>query len=169
MKAEGRKDLLGEGIQPENLSYAIEFDVSANGTRSLPIVCSESALKEVQELRTALVKGLTSLGQEASSNLCLELIRLRVRKPMSKPQMAVMQMESPDSSLAYIGSRRVLWGSKSGEAQVYRWESLRPGNRVEGCAVLEGLNTTYLVPDGWTLKIDRFGNGEMARAMNARQ
>jgi acetone carboxylase beta subunit len=56
-----------------------------------------------------------------------------------------------------------LWGSRSGEAQVYRWESLRPGNRVAGCAVFEGVNTTYFLPDGWAMTIDPYANGRMTR------
>ena len=44
MKAESVQDLLGEGIRPENVSYAIEFEVAGKGRHSVPVACSESAL-----------------------------------------------------------------------------------------------------------------------------
>jgi len=40
---------------------------------------------------------------------------------------------------------------------------LQPGNRVEGCAVLEGANSTYFVPEGWTLLMDHYGNAKLTR------
>jgi len=73
-------------------------------------------------------------------------------------------LQGADASHARIGTRNVSWGSRAGQAQVYRWESLRPGNRVGGCAVLEGVNTTYFIPDGWTMTIDAYANGKMMRA-----
>jgi N-methylhydantoinase A/oxoprolinase/acetone carboxylase beta subunit len=60
--------------------------------------------------------------------------------------------------------RKVAWGSSNGEAQLYRWEALQPGNCVVGCAVLEGANSTYFVPEGWTLVVDGFGNAKLARS-----
>ena len=83
---------------------------------------------------------------------------------MAKPQIAEQLSQGADSSHARVGRRQVLWGSRSGEAEVYRWEVLRPGNRVEGCAVLEGASTTYFIPDGWTMTIDRYGNGKLTQS-----
>jgi len=40
---------------------------------------------------------------------------------------------------------------------------LRPGNRVNGCAVLEDVNSTYFIPEGWEMVMDRFGNGSLSR------
>jgi acetone carboxylase beta subunit len=80
---------------------------------------------------------------------------------MPKPRLVKLPLQDPDSAHARLGKRQVFWGSRNGEAQVYRWESLRPGNRVEGCAVLEGVNTTYFVPDGWAMVVDGYGNGTL--------
>ena len=68
-----------------------------------------------------------------------------------------------DSSHALKGKRQVTWGSKKGEALLYTWEALQPGNTVEGCAVLEGANSTFFVPENWTLAMDRFGNAQLTR------
>jgi N-methylhydantoinase A/oxoprolinase/acetone carboxylase beta subunit len=156
MKAEGMQDLLGEGIRPENVSYGIEFEVSGKHRQAKPVTCSEASLVSAQQLQTALQDATSERG-----DLSLDLIRLRVKKEMPKPRLAKLPLQDADSSHARLGKRQVFWGSRNGEAQIYRWESLRPGNRVEGCAVLEGAHTTYFVPDGWLLVVDGYGNGEL--------
>jgi N-methylhydantoinase A len=160
MKAEGTQDLLGEGIRPENLNCAIEFEVTGKSKHSVAVACPESALHSPKELEAAIRNASGAL----QGTISLDLFRLRVKKEMSKPQFVDQPVEGPDSSHAHVGNRHVLWGSRNGEAQVYRWESLRPGNRIEGCAVLEGLNTTYFVPEGWVIVLDGHGNGKLNRA-----
>jgi N-methylhydantoinase A/oxoprolinase/acetone carboxylase beta subunit len=81
---------------------------------------------------------------------------------MSKPHVTERALKSEDSTHARTGTRKILWGS-GGDAQVYRWEALEPGDRVEGPAILEGINTTYFVPEGWTMFVDRFGNGALSK------
>jgi N-methylhydantoinase A/oxoprolinase/acetone carboxylase beta subunit len=159
MKAEGAQDLLGEGIRPENVSYALEFEMSGKGAPSAPVVCSEASLRSAKDLEGAL----RAAANAPSGPIALDLIRLRVKKQMPKPRLTQQPLQAADSSHAHVGKRGVFWGSRTGEAQIYRWESLRPGNRVEGCGVVEGVNTTYFVPDGWNLTIDVFGDGKLNR------
>jgi len=160
MKAEGTQDLLGEGIRPEGLSYGLEFEITGTGRHSVPVAVAESSLRSAKELKAAFENAPGA----PSGAISLDLFRLRVRKEMSKPRLVERESEGPDSSHVRVGKRPVFWGSRGGEAQIYRWESLRPGNRVQGCAVLEGLNTTYFVPEGWVLVVDGYGNGKLSRA-----
>lgn len=160
MKAEGIQDLLGEGIRPENMSYALEFEVTGKDRHSVPVACPESALRSAKELQAAIERA-SGVPHGAVS---IDLFRLRVKKEMPKPRLVEEPLQGPDSSHARLGKRPVSWGSRSGEAQIYRWESLRPGNRVEGCAVLEGLNTTYFIPEGWTMVVDGYGNAKLTRS-----
>ena len=162
IKAEGTKDLLGEGIKPEGLTYEIEIEASGSAGNSTVIPCSESVFANPKELQTALVSALGMATNTNAKDVSLELMRVRVKKPMSKPHVAERALKSEDSSHARTGTRRILWGS-SGDAQVYRWEALEPGNRVLGPAILEGINTTYFIPEGWTMIVDRFGNGALTK------
>jgi N-methylhydantoinase A len=160
MKSESIQDLLGEGIRPENISWAVEFEVSGKDRHSMPVAVPESSLRSARDLETALRSAGAPHGP-----IALDLLRLRVRKGMPKPRLTAQPLQRADSAHARLGKRQVLWGSRSGggEAQVFRWELLRPGNCVEGCAILEGANTTYFIPDGWTMVLDGLGNGRLTR------
>src|SRR6266852_2652399 len=78
----------------------------------------------------------------------------RLRAPRNPPR---------DSPAATTPSHKVALHPSNFPTQLYDWELLRPGNRVEGCAVLEGANSTYFVPEGWTLVVDQFGNAKLNR------
>jgi N-methylhydantoinase A/oxoprolinase/acetone carboxylase beta subunit len=163
IKAECAKDLLGEGIRPEGLLYALEFETSGD-QRSSPLSIAEESLSSAQSLKSELAK-LIGVGNSSTTKPpLLELLRVRAKKPMLKPRFVERGRTNADPSDAKVGTRKVFWGSRSGQAQIYRWESLQPGNRVEGCAVIEGENTTYLVPDGWNLEVDGFGNALLTRS-----
>ena len=163
IRAEGVKDLLGEGIRPENLTYTIELEVVSAGRNSVSIECPESALASADALRRHVAAALDQAKGAPSGDTRLELLRVHVKKAMPRPRLVEQQLQPPDASHARTGSRKVFWGSRGGEAQVYRWESLRPGNRVEGCAILESANTTHLVPEGWTFVMDGYGNARLTR------
>jgi N-methylhydantoinase A/oxoprolinase/acetone carboxylase beta subunit len=159
MKEEAIQDLLGEGIRPENMSYALEFEVSRRDRHSAPVACQESALRSVEDLGQAIA----SASGTPSSAVSIDLFRLRVKKEMVKPRLAEKSQAGADPSSARLGKRRVFWGSRHGEAEIYRWESLGPGQPIRGCAVLEGESTTYFVPEGWTLTVDGYGNAQLTR------
>ncbi len=163
IQAEAAKDLLGEGIQPENLIFSSEIEASSTGKNSISIACPELALQSPDNLKQALATALRLSAPIQREDICLELLRVRIRKAMPKPRFAERKPQGLDASHARAGTRNVFWGSRAGKAQIYRWELLQPGNRVEGCAILESATTTYLVPEGWALALDGYGNAMLRR------
>lgn len=153
MKAEGEKDLLGEGIHPSDVTYHASVEVSANEGRRRLLALHEETLKSPHGLQSYLAAG----GQT------IETVRLRVRKAVAKPELAKKPLRGADASAALKGERAIAFGSKDGRARIYRWESLDPGNRVGGCAILEAANGTYFVPHGWSMVMDEYGNGKVIR------
>ncbi|MBV9086417.1 MAG: hydantoinase/oxoprolinase family protein [Acidobacteriaceae bacterium] len=163
MRAESVQDLLGEGIREKDVSYTVELEVSDNGQASATLPVRESSLASAKELETAIAK---ALGRAAVKNgLRVDLIRLRAKKPMTKPHLN--EQSSSGDAFESMGTRKVAWGSRSGEAQLLRWESLRPGNAINGPALVEGVNTTYFVPEDWTMTMDGFRNASLTRAATA--
>jgi N-methylhydantoinase A/oxoprolinase/acetone carboxylase beta subunit len=158
--AEAERDLLGEGIKPDGLDYSIELEISCPGQAAVACAFPHSYFPNRESLRAFCETNISNPGRELS----LELLRVHVRKAMPKPAVVEQPLRGTDSTQAMKGKRRVAWGSSTGEAQLYTWESIQPGNRVEGCAVLEGANSTYFVPEGWTAVVDRFGNAQLNRS-----
>jgi N-methylhydantoinase A/oxoprolinase/acetone carboxylase beta subunit len=163
MKAEGVKDLLGEGIRPEGITYTCELDAGRNGHNSIAVRCSESSLRSAKDLQAALATALTHHAGAPETPISLELLRVSVKKQMPKPHLVERQLQAPDSTHARKGARKVTWGSHTGEAHIYDWEALQPGNQVKGCAILEDVNTTYFVPENWELTMDCFRNAALTR------
>lgn len=163
VNAEAVQDLLGEGIRPENLSFSMELEAGGDGRKPVPLAFPQSALQSPDELKRALTTALGLAHTTPPEEICLELLRVRVKKAMPKPRFTERKLQGPSASHAQTGSRKVLWGSLARDAAVYRWELLQPGNRVNGCALLESVNTTYFVPAGWTLTLDGHGNALLTR------
>ena len=168
MKAEGVKDLLGEGIRPDGITYSCELDASRHGHHSIAVHCAESSLRSEQDLHAALTNALGQHATASDQPISLELLRVSVKKQMPKPHLTERPLQPADSAHARKGTRKVSWGSCTGEAQIYNFEALQPGNQVKGCAILEDVNTTYFIPENWQLTMDRLGNAALTRSQEQR-
>ena len=160
IKAESLRDLLGEGIKEDGIEYSMELEISVPDKGGATITFPEASFGDGESLRL-ICEARTGV---TADRCAIELLRVQILKAMPKPALAEKPLQGPDSSHAIKGTRKVLWGSSNGEAQIYGWELLQPGNRVEGCAVLEGANSTYFIPEGWTLVVDQFGNAKLNRS-----
>jgi N-methylhydantoinase A/oxoprolinase/acetone carboxylase beta subunit len=159
IKAEGHRDLLGEGIQPTGIEYLAELEISRPNQPSVAVPYPADSLLDSNKLKALLEP---ALGRSKDA-FVVDLLRVQIKKAMGKPSLVEKPVQGVDSSHALKGKRQVGWGSKNGEALLYTWEALQPGNLVEGCAVLEGASSTFFVPENWTLKMDRFGNALLSR------
>jgi N-methylhydantoinase A/oxoprolinase/acetone carboxylase beta subunit len=159
MKKEGIKDLLGEGIRPEGVTYTAELELSTAGRDGQSIRLPDSALRGEKELLAFLASPVGG-----ASDCSIDVARVQLRKSMGKHSFIKRTIQGADAGHARKGSRGVAWGSANGEAVLYNWEALQPGNRLEGCAILEGVNSTYFVPAGWTMEMDAYGNGILRNA-----
>ncbi|MBZ5570921.1 MAG: hydantoinase/oxoprolinase family protein [Acidobacteriia bacterium] len=158
MRSAGIRDLLGEGIKPDGAECSVELELSRPGGQNLTVKCPQSHFASVSDLRSKLGSDLPA------GDISLELVRVRVKKVISKPSGPLRELGPADASAAFLGKRKVSYGSIAGEAAIYKWESLQPGNHVEGCALVESANSTYFVPEGWRLEIDQHGNAQILRA-----
>ncbi|WP_208025964.1 hydantoinase/oxoprolinase family protein [Amycolatopsis acidicola] len=61
------------------------------------------------------------------------------------------------------GTRPVFLGEDWTEARVYQRAALRAGDRFSGPAVVEQEDTTVVVPGGWSVTVDEFGNLRVRR------
>jgi len=157
MRTTGIRDLLGEGIKPDNAECSVELEISRPGRPNAQVKCPQLHFSSLDDLRRKMGSDLPTDG------VSLELVRMRVKKVISKPALSLKQIGRDDPGSALIGKRKVTYGSSAGKANLYKWEALQPGNKVQGCSILESQNSTYFVPEGWTLQIDQYGNAQVTR------
>jgi len=65
-----------------------------------------------------------------------------------------LKSERPDDE-ASKGNRDIFWGKEWYEANLWEMELLKPGNKIEGPAVIEAPATTLVVPPGFRVKLDK--------------
>ena len=157
MRDQGKRDLLGEGISPEGAECSLELEISGAEGTSYSVKSPQMHFASVAELQRVVTPSVSS-GDGA-----VELVRMRLKKAIAKPALVQREKGSPDSGSARLGTRAVTQDGKLQEAALYRWESLAPGNRFEGCAILESAKSTYLVLSDWSAEIDGYGNASLTR------
>ena len=74
-----------------------------------------------------------------------------------KPKLPRHDLSSrePDRQ-AHKGKRPVYQKGTWHDADIWRMEDLKPGNEVDGLAVIEASNTTLFVPPEWHMRIDEY-------------
>jgi N-methylhydantoinase A/oxoprolinase/acetone carboxylase beta subunit len=94
----------------------------------------------------------------------IEIPNIRVRGVGVMPQLETPEVdrgdESPEEALRH---EREAWFRVDGElrqvqTKYYAREALKAGNRVQGPAVINQLDSTTVIPPGFTADVDRFGN-----------
>jgi N-methylhydantoinase A len=90
----------------------------------------------------------------------VEVVNLRVvaTAPVEKPALVEEELDGPDSSAAEIGTRRVFFDGVALLTALYERELLRPGNKLDGPAVVHQVDSTTVVPPGHVLKVDPYRN-----------
>src|SRR5262249_16947289 len=91
----------------------------------------------------------------------IESFILKAIVPTRMIDLPRMKLEGSDSGAAKKGTRPVFWSDACSyrETHIFRYESLRPGNIIDGPAVVEGEYTTLVVPSRMKFSIDERGLG----------
>ena len=101
-------------------------------------------------------------GSGAAADAAIEARTFVVRGVgrQAKPELRPAPLGPADPGPARVAERPVWFRPLGGFAAtpVYRRELLRPGNRVEGHAVIEAVDTTMLVHPGQRADVDAWGN-----------
>lgn len=87
-------------------------------------------------------------------------LRLTARGLLDSPRLPDEAEEDADASAALIGTRRIYAGEHAGmaDAAIYDFTRLRPGNTLQGPAVIHTPITTIVVQSGHRARMDRLKN-----------
>lgn len=159
-------DMAASGHDPADVTLLRRLDLRYEGQLSeLSVPWLRVALSEagVDTLRTAFEAAYeTRFGKGTSSPQSpLEVVTFRVDAlhRTEKPALHAEAGEPPDPGHALLGTRTVyLREDGAVTAAVYDGDALRPGNAIDGPAVLQRRDTTILLPPRHHAVVDGYRN-----------
>ncbi len=166
---QARKDLTGDGLDPSTAAFVLELDMlyggqfhvkralsprlSLHGPEDVAVIC-EAFKKEFSESFSPFV-----VNPEGGVFVESFILKAIVKTP--KVELPKLALEGRSPAAARKGERQVYWPERKDYQMtpIFTYEALRPGNALEGPAVLEGEYTTVVVPPGMRFTIDDRGLG----------
>ena len=166
---QARKDLTGDGLDPGAAAFVLELDMlyggqfhvkralsprlSIHGPEDVAAIC-EAFKKEFSEAFSPFVVN-------PEGGVFVESFILKAIVATPKVELPKLKMEGHSPSAAKKGERPVYWPECKDYqvTPIFNYEALRPGNTLEGPAVLEGEYTTVVVPPEMRFTIDERGLG----------
>ncbi|HEV1996008.1 MAG TPA: hydantoinase/oxoprolinase family protein [Candidatus Acidoferrum sp.] len=169
LMVQARRDLRADGLDLDQASFVLELDMLYGGQfhvkRALSPKLSLHRPEDVRAICDAFKKEFSEAFSPFVVNpeggVFVESFILKAIVPVRKIDLPKLALEGRDPEAARKGQRAVYW-PQAGDFQptpIYAYESLRPGNLVEGPAVLEGEYTTLVVPPSMRFSIDQRGLG----------
>ncbi len=166
---QAKRDLVADGLNIREATFVLELDMLYGGQfhvkRTLSPLLALHGVTDVHALCGAFEKEFSEAFSPFVVNpeggVFIESFILKAIVPTKKVELPRMKLEGTDPGGARKGERPVFWPkAKTYKATpIYGYESLRPGNVIQGPAVVEGEYTTLVVPSPMTFSIDERGLG----------
>jgi N-methylhydantoinase A/acetophenone carboxylase len=164
-----KKDLSGEGLNPASANFVLELDMLYGGQfhvkRALSPRLAIHSEEDVRVICDAFEKEFSEAFSPFVVNpeggVFIDSFVLKAIVPTKKASLPRMSLEGASPAAALKGTRPAYWPEKRDfvTTNTYSFESLRPGNVIEGPAIVEGEYTTLIVPAALRFSIDEHGLG----------
>src|SRR5271168_861755 len=169
LMAQASKDLVADGLGGATAEFVLELDMLYGGQFHVKRALSpRMALNSAEDVR-AVIDAFNKEFSEAFSpfvvnpegGVFIESFILKAIVLTKKAELPEMPLEGSNPGAAKKAERPVYWPGAGDyrTTPIYTSESLRPGNVVEGPAVIEGQYTTIVVPASLHYRIDTRGLG----------
>ena len=166
-----KREIASEGLPVEDAIFSLELDMLYGGqvqvkrmsSPLLQITTDEDAKAIYDAFEEEFSAAFSPLVVNKPGGVFLDNFVLRATVPTKKAELPTYELVGTDSSEARIGQRAAFWRELGEEiaTDVYQFEALQPGNRLEGPAIVEAELTTVVVPPGMTFSVDKHGLGIM--------
>jgi acetone carboxylase beta subunit len=165
LEAELLEELLGEGFRREQISlrqiaylryYGQLEDVEVESP--VPRLATPADVERLLERHRAIfTKMFTLAARPAEPTYHVTEVSVIAQVDTVKPRLARAPLEGvAPRREASKGERQVFQRGRWRTARIYEMGELRPGNEIDGLAVVEAPNTTLFVPPGWHVRIDEY-------------
>lgn len=144
MQEEAVRDMRAEGFDQEEIAFAADVlidgpDGAERHAVEFPLDGDSPVLSDATPRRTTL--------------------RLNAVGAAPSPEFEVHSLADADPEAARVDAREIRWNGDVESTAIYRREELRPGNVVEGPAIVEAVDTTIAVPATHQLRINELNHG----------
>jgi N-methylhydantoinase A/oxoprolinase/acetone carboxylase beta subunit len=170
---QARRDLTGDGLNLNDASFVLELDMLYGGQfhvkRALSPILAVHSTDDVRAICDAFNKEFSEAFSPFVVNpeggIFIESFILKAIVPTKKIELPKLKLEGASPAAARKGERPVYWPPDKDfrPTPIFTYESLRPGNTVEGPAIVEGEYTTLVVPPALHFSINDRGLGILER------
>ncbi len=158
-------DMEAEGFEKQIVTKKYEIEARYGGQLweiACPIPIGQ--VNSTEDLRTVIrsfeeeyIKTYTKEAMVSRGGMEIVSVALTASVPMPK-HIAVHDYVGKDPSQALKGEREVYFEGKWGKTKIYDLDRLQVGNIVSGEAIIEGRDTTVVVPYGYEVSVDEYLN-----------
>lgn len=171
LKAQAVRDMRSEGFRPEHVQFSLDLDMRYGGQFYMTRVpITRVRLESIQDVREIVdlfsahyKRRYGEISASPESGVSVENFYLTARVELSKPELPSFDLTGPDPREALQGERSVYWDAYGDfrTTSIYHADRLRPGNTVEGPAIIEAADTCFVIPPGMKYSLDRYLTGIM--------
>jgi N-methylhydantoinase A len=165
MEAEGKRALQDEGVAPENIIFHRSADMRYLGQyKEVEIDFPKSQLekKDIEFIENLFSERHKQLFTFSDPNRGLEILTLKVKAigKVPRPSIKGRPLENKSPEQALKGCRKVYFTEEKDflDTNIYDGDLLKPGNIIEGPAIVEEIAMTLVIPPKFKFKVDQYGN-----------
>jgi N-methylhydantoinase A/acetophenone carboxylase len=166
---QARKDLTGDGLDPAAAVFVLELDMLYGGqfhvkralSPRMSLHSSEDVAAICEAFKKEFSESFSPFVVNPEGGVFVESFILKAIVATPKVELPKLKLEGASPAAAKKGERPVYWPDVKDYqlTPIYTYEALRPGNVLQGPAVLEGEYTTVVVPPAMQFAIDERGLG----------
>ena len=166
MEGLAREELEDEGLPMDRMQPQRFLDVRYVG-QSFELTIdypSPSRRMDTERMRRSIADSFYKAHLQrfgyADKSEAVEIVNLRFKLglELDKPQVIMEQAAAPDSKDALLGEAQVVFSGGPTTTSLYDRDKLGTGNQIAGPAIVLQMDTTIVMPPGWSGSVDGYGN-----------
>ena len=153
--AQGKKDLIFEGVNEENIVYEYFLDMRYKGqSHEITIPFNKDFVETFHQYHEKF------FGYK-NQNKPTEIVnvRLRCRGYLKKPEIKSEPISNSNIDQAILEYKDVHFNEKNPfKTKIIDRNKLKPGNKFDGPAIVVEYTSTIVIPPNWNVFVDKFSN-----------
>jgi len=153
---QARADLLAQGVAEQCIKVVERVHLRYDGTDSVIVVSAGSAQAMVQQFEAAYQKRYAFLMPEKA--LIAEAISVEAIGASAEDAAGADVLPPREGALHAAETVRLFSGGQWHETDLYRRDDMRPGDVVDGPAIIAESNGTNIVEPGWQAEVTQLNH-----------